>query len=78
MNETNALELFCNATGNPPPRVTWSKVADPAVQLSADKGLILKNINKTDSGVYQCSASNGIGSESLASWAVTVNCKFSF
>ncbi|KAL9964707.1 hypothetical protein ACROYT_G028383 [Oculina patagonica] len=75
VNESGDLELFCNATGNPPPNITWSKAADPSVQLSVDEVLKVKNISKTDSGVYQCRVSNGIGSVVLASVNVTVNYK---
>ena len=75
VNDSGYLELFCNATGNPPPNITWSKVEDPAVQLPSDKLLKLKNVSKTDSGVYQCRASNGIGSDAISSANVTVNCK---
>lgn len=75
VNESSDLELFCNATGNPPPNITWSKVAVPPVQLSFDEVLTVKNTNKTDSGVYQCRASNGIGSDAFASSVVTVRCK---
>jgi len=75
VNESSDLQLFCNATGNPSPNITWSKVAVPPVQLSLDKVLRVKNTNKTDSGVYQCRASNGIGSDAFASSVVTVRCK---
>lgn len=75
VNETSDLELFCNATGNPLPNITWSKVGNRAVQLSVDEVLKVENISKNESGVYQCRASNGIGGDALASWIVTVNCK---
>lgn len=75
VNESSDLELFCNATGNPPPNITWSKVAVPPVQFSFDEVLTVTNINKTDSGVYQCRASNGIGSDAFASSVVTVRYK---
>lgn len=75
MNESSDLELFCNATGYPPPQITWSKEADPSVPVSVDEVLNVKSINKTNSGVYQCRASNGIGNDVFASANVTVNCK---
>jgi len=43
---------------------------------SVDGALILNNVNKSDTGVYQCRASNGIGSDAMVSSVVTVNCKF--
>ena len=75
VNESNALELSCNATGNPSPIITWFKVGDPSVNLAPGEVLQVKNVTKSDSGVYQCVASNGIGRDALVSWIVTVNCK---
>ncbi|XP_066024471.1 hemicentin-1 isoform X2 [Pocillopora verrucosa] len=73
VNESDNLELFCNATGHPAPQITWYKLADPLVPLSNDTALKVKNINRTDSGVYRCRASNGIGTGVCASANVTVN-----
>ena len=75
VNESDNLELFCNATGHPAPQITWYKVAGPLVPLSNGRALKVKNINGTDSGVYQCRASNGIGTGVCASVNVTVNCE---
>ena len=75
VNESSNLELFCNATGNPSPNITWSNAANPSFKLASDEVLIVKNVSKNDSGVYQCMASNGIGRDALTSWIVTVNCK---
>lgn len=75
MNESDDLELFCNATGRPTPQITWYRVTDPSVQLPNGTALKVKNINRTDSGVYQCRASNGIGTDVCASANVTVNCE---
>lgn len=73
VNESDDLELFCNATGRPTPQITWYRVTDPSVQLPNGTALKVKNINRTDSGVYQCRASNGIGTDVCASANVTVN-----
>ena len=75
MNESDNLELFCNATGHPTPKIAWYRIADPSVQLPNGTALKLKNINRTDSGVYRCGASNGIGTGVCASANVTVNCE---
>ena len=75
MNESDDLELFCIATGHPTPQITWYGIADPSVQLPNGTALKVKNINRTDSGVYQCRASNGIGTGVCASANVTVNCE---
>ena len=75
VNESDDLELSCNATGNPSPNITWFKVRDPSMNLAPGEVLQVKNVTKSDSGVYQCVASNGIGRDALVSWIVTVNCK---
>ena len=75
VNETRDLRLSCNATGNPQPLITWSKGLVRIGVPLVDDALIVNNVNKSDSGVYQCSASNGIGRDAKASSTVTVNCK---
>ena len=77
MNETTDLHLFCNATGNPQPRIKWFRFRG-LTRLglpSFDGILIVRNINKSDSGIYKCIAINGIGYEADATSTVTVNCK---
>ena len=69
---------MCNATGNPQPQITWSKESEPNPLDSIDGALTMKNVNKSDSGVYLCSASNGIGSDTIALSTVIVNCKLNF
>ena len=75
VNETHNLRLLCIATGNPQPHITWSKRSDPTPIKSVDGVLTVKNVNKTNSGVYQCKVSNGVGKDAIASSVVTVNCK---
>ena len=78
LKETEDLRLVCIATGNPQPVITWSKLRPiPTGRMndSVDGVLIVKNVNKTNSGVYQCRASNGIGNDTIALSTVTVNCK---
>ena len=53
-----------------------TKGPDHTPMKSVDGALILNNVNKSDTGVYQCRASNGIGSDAMVSSVVTVNCKF--
>lgn len=76
VNETQDIRLLCNATGKPQPHITWTKGPDHTPMKSVDGALILNNVNKSDTGVYQCRASNGIGSDAMVSSVVTVNCKF--
>lgn len=74
-NETQDLRLFCNATGNPQPQITWSKGSVRIGKPSIAGVLIVNSVNKTHSGVYQCIASNGISSNAYAWFTVTVNYK---
>jgi len=76
VNETQDLRLVCDATGNPQPHISWTKGPDRTPIKSVDGALILNNVNKSDTGVYQCRASNGIGSDAMVSSHLTVNCKF--
>ena len=63
----NASLPKCFVTGNPPPKVTWSKVLG---QLPINRSVItngqlsLVNVQKSDSGLYTCRASNHLGTHS--------------
>ncbi|KAM7440128.1 hypothetical protein ABFA07_010622 [Porites harrisoni] len=77
VNETTDLHLFCNATGNPQPRIKWFRIRG-LIRLglpSFDGILIVRNISKSHSGIYKCIAINGIGYEADATSTVTVNYK---
>lgn len=75
LNESNDVTLYCNATGTPPPNVTWStesgEIFDPGPLLQ------LKNIRRVQDGLYWCTAENGAG-KSVASVRVIVQCKYEF
>ena len=52
----NALSIRCNTTGIPKPQITWSK---DGISLSAEGTLlVLSSLSSSDSGQYQCTASN--------------------
>ena len=73
--EGNGAILFCNATGNPQPNITWTKQGNSS-ELSTSETLNLTKLTREDNGaVYQCTAANYIGSRQ-ASVKVTVLCKF--
>ena len=81
--EGNNLILFCNATGNPVPTVSWTKDGSPIssnsrISLSDDnKQLTITNVNRTDSGEYRCVASNSLGNDTSSAATVDVLCKYS-
>ncbi|KAK3097563.1 hypothetical protein FSP39_010876 [Pinctada imbricata] len=65
VNEKENVHLWCNATGVPPPRVTWYRkegIALTEYKKVGDEGqeLIIKNISRHCGGVYKCMAYNGV------------------
>ena len=59
VNEGGSASFQCSASGNPEPAVVWSKL-DNQSEVSGEK-LELTNVTGNDSGVYQCSATNILG-----------------
>ena len=57
------VTLHCNATGNPPPNITWiwQKTGDV---LGSSEQLTLTAVSRSQVGTYQCQAANGIGNSS--------------
>jgi len=72
--EGNGVILFCNATGNPQPNVTWTKQGNSSV-LSTSGTLNLTRILRGDNGaVYRCRVENYEGSVE-ATAMITVLCE---
>ena len=64
VKEGGTASFQSSASGNPEPAVTWSKVKSQSeITQSAVSGgkLELKKVTESDSGVYQCSATNILG-----------------
>lgn len=61
-----SVTLECSATGQPQPRVTWTKgdhtalPADPRINITPSGGLYIQNVNQADGGQYTCFASNNV------------------
>ena len=78
VNESQTAILKCTADGNPPPKVTWSKlnsllpVGRHAVESSG--ALIVNDVRPDDDGVYSCRAENLLGSVNTTA-KLTVHCK---
>ena len=84
--EGNTLTITCEATGYPLPTIVWSKVnGDLSSRVSVGENiankllsvrgtLTLTNVTKDDTGLYECSASNYLGSD--ADYVmITIQCK---
>ena len=76
VNETNPAVLSCDASGVPEPSFTWTKDGQ---QLSQSEQLNIQRSDRSDTGMYVCTASNGVGKDDMTAQAyVTVQCKFLF
>jgi len=78
VNEGGTALFQCSASGNPESALTWSKLnSQSQITQSAVSGgtLELKKVTGSDSGVYQCSATNILGN-SQEVVRLTVNGEF--
>ena len=79
VNESQTAILKCTAVGNPPPKVTWSKVNSslPVGRhvVESSGALILQDVQPGDEGQYTCKAQNLLGNIN-ATAKLTVQCKF--
>lgn len=70
--EGDEATLFCITTGNPVPKISWTlnmvsldTSNSSRMNLSYEgKQLIIRNVNRGDSGIYRCVAKNSLGNVS--------------
>ncbi|KAG5266124.1 hypothetical protein AALO_G00250040 [Alosa alosa] len=61
-----SVTLECSATGQPHPRVSWTRgdrtalPTDDRVNITPSGGLYIQNVNQADGGQYTCFASNEV------------------
>lgn len=70
--ENQEVKFLCAAIGNPTPTITWIRDGNT---LAEGETLSLKT-NRSHSGKYWCSASNGLGAAVNASADLDVQCKY--
>ena len=76
VNETDTFEIFCNATGNPPPVVTWTKIGDNIKVYPTGNSLRVQDAKKSDFGTFQCTAESVRGEKISSVATVEIdNCK---
>ncbi|VDK85415.1 unnamed protein product [Litomosoides sigmodontis] len=64
VNVGENMVIKCSVSGNPPPKVTWTRQNGrkmPARATSKDGQLRITRVTVDDSGVYECTASNNVG-----------------
>lgn len=70
--EDKRVTFYCNATGNPSPEVAWIRSGEVLVK---DSAYVISAINRSQKGIYECMAWNGIGDNSTSNCTVDVQCK---
>ena len=85
VREGNNVTLFCNATGNPRPSISWTIngsavniTVHPRIRLSADnKQLTVRNVKRTDSNhQYRCLANNSVDTITSDAASLNVQCEY--
>ena len=71
--EGDYLTVSCNASGIPPPMVSWIKVGGGNIIANGSE-LMFTNINRSEAGEYRCEASNECGTASETA-TIEVQCK---
>ena len=64
VNEGESASFQCSASGNPEPALVWSKLNNQSkiTQSAVSRGkLQLKHVTGSDTGLYECSATNILG-----------------
>ena len=72
--ENENLTLHCNATGKPKPLVIWKKSGGASEETYFTDTLRIPQVNRNDSGAYECIAVNAAG-ETSSITHIDVFCK---
>ena len=67
VNETNTAALFCSATGNPAPQLSWVRVngslPSNRIKVTSDGLMQIVDVRLEDAGKYRCMARNILGKD---------------
>ena len=76
-NEADDVKLFCNATGNPRPNITWTFLnGSNSGTIQSEETFVLLNVTLNQAGTDKCTADNGITVPSIANVQVAINSKY--
>ena len=82
VNESNSVALFCSATGNPAPKVSWSRVngslPSSRTKMTSDGRMQIVDAHLEDAGNYKCVARNILGTNEIAARLVIQSMPFNF
>ena len=80
------LILECHASGNPVPNITWTKdgtvwsgllsIDTSSFPITVESVLNISSVHRSDNGIYQCVAQNGVGNQVTNQATITVWCKY--
>ena len=67
VNESNTAALFCSATGNPAPQLSWVRVdgslPSNRIKVTSDGLMQISDVRLEDAGNYKCMARNILGKD---------------
>ena len=81
VREGLSIQLFCEAYGEPTPKITWTKMLEDGSNsevLYSGTTWLIPNIDRTASGTYRCTAYNGFGDSDSHKLKVNVTCKYMY
>ena len=77
------MNLFCNASGNPVPTITWTRNGSvltssvPRISFEAEsREFTITSINRADKGDYRCVANNSEGNVTSDAATLDVQCEY--
>ncbi|CAH3026735.1 unnamed protein product, partial [Porites evermanni] len=78
--EGSLIFLSCNATGIPPPNITWTRVEDDGTDSEpllpvVDGKYATSNIQRNTNRTYRCTADNGVGAPFNRTVRLEAQCK---